>query len=110
MNIRVEEYLRADGSNPFRRWREALDPIAEAKVIIAVSRLGAGNMSRVKWFDGIGECVIDWGPGYRIYLAWFEREVIMLYGGGTKRRQSADIDRAKALHEECKARRRMRKA
>jgi putative component of toxin-antitoxin plasmid stabilization module len=28
-----------------------------------------GNASNVKRFAGIGECVIDWGPGYRIYLA-----------------------------------------
>ena len=107
MNIRVEEYLRADGSNPFRVWLEALDPLAEAKVIIAMTRLGAGNTSRVKWFAGIGEYVIDWGPGYRIYLARFGNELIVLYGGGTKKRQFVDIDLAKTLHAECKARRRM---
>jgi hypothetical protein len=28
----------------------------------------------------------------------------VLFGGGTKRRQQADIDRAKALHAEYKAR------
>jgi putative component of toxin-antitoxin plasmid stabilization module len=28
-----------------------------------------GNTSDVKWFAGIGEYVIDWDPGYRIYLA-----------------------------------------
>jgi len=26
-----------------------------------------GNTSNVKWFAGIGEYVINWGPGYRIY-------------------------------------------
>jgi putative component of toxin-antitoxin plasmid stabilization module len=28
-----------------------------------------GNKSSIKWFGGMGEYVIDWGPGYRIYLA-----------------------------------------
>jgi putative component of toxin-antitoxin plasmid stabilization module len=28
-----------------------------------------GNTSNVKWFAGIGEYVVDWDPGYRIYLA-----------------------------------------
>jgi putative addiction module killer protein len=51
-----------------------------------------------------GEYVIDWGPGYRIYLAKDGESLIVLYGGGTKRRQQSDIDRAKALHAEYKAR------
>lgn len=63
-----------------------------------------GNTSNVKWFSGIGEYVIDWGPGYRIYLAKDGESLIVLFGGGTKRRQQADIERAKALHSEYKAR------
>jgi putative addiction module killer protein len=63
-----------------------------------------GNTSGVKWFAGIGECVIEWGPGYRIYLAKDGESLIVLFGGGTKRRQQSDIDRAKALHAEYKAR------
>ena len=60
--------------------------------------------SSVKWFDGIGEYVIDWGPGYRICLASDGDRLIVLFGGGTKRGQQRDIDRAKALHVEYKAR------
>ena len=58
----------------------------------------------VKWFSGIGEYVIDWGPGYRIYLAKDGNALIVLFGGGTKRRQQADIDRAVVLHMEYKSR------
>ena len=63
-----------------------------------------GNISNVKWFAGIGEYVIDWGPGYRIYLAKDGESLIVLFGGGTKRRQQANIARARALHAEYKAR------
>jgi len=63
-----------------------------------------GNLSRVKWFAGIGEYVIDWGPGYRIYLARDGEDLIILFGGGTKRHQQIDITRAKMLHEEFKQR------
>jgi putative addiction module killer protein len=52
----------------------------------------------------MGECVIDWGPGYRIYLAKDGDTLIVLFGGGTKRSQQRDIDRAKALLSEYKAR------
>ena len=104
MSLRVEEYIRADGSIPYRTWFESLEPQAAAKVAVATVRLGMGNTSSVKWFEGIGEYVIDWGPGYRLYLARDGDELIILYGGGTKRRQRADIARAKALHAEYKAR------
>jgi len=73
-------------------------------VTTAKVRLELGNTSSVKWFDGIGEYKIDWGPGYRIYLAEDGNTLIVLFGGGTKRGQQRDIDRGKALHTEYKAR------
>jgi putative addiction module killer protein len=69
MGTRVMELLQEDGTNPFAEWFDRLDAIAAAKVTTAVVRIGLGNLSNVKWFEGIGEFRIDWGPGYRIYLA-----------------------------------------
>ena len=68
-----------------RTWFDSLDPQAAAKVLTATLRLELGNTSNVKWFSGIGEYVIDWGPGYRIYLAKDGNTLIVLFGGGTKR-------------------------
>jgi len=104
MNIVVEEYVRADGSNPYKKWFDYLDSLAAAKITTAKLRLELGNTSNVKWFDGIGEYKIDWGPGYRIYLAKDGDTLIVLFGGGTKRRQKQDIDQAIALHAEYKFR------
>ena len=104
MPFRVEEYLRTDGSSPYKRWFDALDVHAAAKVTTAKMRLALGNTSSVKWFDGIGEYVIDWGPGYRIYLAKDGEALIVLFGGGTKRGQQRDIDHAKELLAEYKLR------
>ena len=104
MKIRVEEYIRPDGSSPYKDWFDGLDAQAAAKVTTAKLRMELGNISNVKWFAGIGECVIDWGPGYRIYLAKDGESLIVLVGDGTKRRQQADIVRAKELHAEFKAR------
>jgi putative addiction module killer protein len=53
-----------------------------------------GNLSNVQWFRGIGELRIDWGAGYRIYLAKDGLRIILLLGGGTKKRQQKDIDQA----------------
>jgi putative addiction module killer protein len=107
MSIRVEEYVREDGSNPYKKWFDGLDPQGAAKVATAKWRLELGNTSSIKWFAGMGECVIDWGPGYRIYLARDGETLIVLFGGGTKRGQRADIERAKALLAEYKARKKV---
>lgn len=104
VTIRVEEYIRPDGTNPYKAWFDGLDVQAAAKVVTAKLRMELGHTSNIKWFAGIGEYVIDWGPGYRIYLAKDGDSLIILFGGGTKRRRRADIERVKVLHLEYKAR------
>ena len=42
--------------------------------------------------------------GYRIYLAKDGLKIIILIGGGTKKRQQTDIDEAVALWEDYKRR------
>ena len=70
----------------------------------ATLRLEMGNSSNVKWIGTIGEYRIDWGPGYRLYLGRDGEALIILLVGGTKRRQQADIEKAKTLFAEYKAR------
>lgn len=83
-------------------------PIAAAKVSVAAARMEQGNLSNVEWFRGIGEYKIDWGPGYRIYLAKDGLKIIVLLGGG-KKRQQKDIDRALALWDDYKRRKALAK-
>ncbi len=104
MAMKVEEYVREDASNPYKQWFDGLTSQAAAKVTVAKLRMEPGNTSSIKWFDGMGEYTIDWGPGYRIYLAKDGDTLIVLFGGGTKRGQQRDIDKAKALLAEYKAR------
>jgi len=102
--VRVEEYIQKDGSSPYKKWFDTLGNQAAARVAIAIYRLQLGNTSSVKWFEGIGEYKIDWGPGYRIYLAKDGHDLIILFGGGTKKSQPADIVKAKRLWTEYKER------
>ncbi len=104
MVIKVVEYVREDGSNPFKEWFDDLDAQAAAKVATATLRLEMGNTSNVKWIGTIGEYRIDWGPGYRLYLGKDGEALIILLVGGTKKRQQPDIERAKNLFAEYKAR------
>ena len=102
--LKIQEYIREDGSNPYEKWFESLDRQAAIKITVAKTRLELGNTSSIKWFDSIGEYKIDWGPGYRIYLAKEGEKLIILFGGGTKKKQTCDIKKSKELFEEYKAR------
>lgn len=107
--MQVMEYLREDGSCPYKKWFDCLDTQAAAKVATAIYRLESGNTSAIKWFGGLGEYRIDWGPGYRIYLMQDGDDLIVLFGGGTKRNQQKDIDKAYSLVTEFKERKKLQR-
>ncbi|QPJ64011.1 MAG: type II toxin-antitoxin system RelE/ParE family toxin [Candidatus Nitrohelix vancouverensis] len=103
--MEIREYLLEDGSSPFADWFDGLEAQAALKVNTYITRIGNGNVSAVKSIGaGVHECVIDWGPGYRVYLGKDGDKLIILLGGGTKKRQQKDIERAKLLWREYKKR------
>ncbi len=71
---------------------------AAAKVAIAVTRMAQGNLSNTKRVGGgIQEFRIGFGPGYRMYFGRDGERLVILLGGGTKKRQRDDIHRAQNL-------------
>jgi putative addiction module killer protein len=95
--MQVLEYLDAENHSPFRRWFDDLDARAAAKVTIALARLEQGNLSNAKSVgSGLQEYRIDFGPGYRVYFGRDADTLIILLGGGTKKRQRQDIAMAHA--------------
>ena len=104
----VLEYIKEDGSSPYKTWFDSLNVQAAAKVAVAKARLELGNTSSIKWFAGIGEYRIDRGPGYRVYLLQDGNDLIVLFGGGTKKKQQKDIKRAIELSKEYKIRKKQR--
>ena len=48
MKIRLEEYIRDDGANPYQEWFNGLDAQAAAKVTTAKARLELGNTSNIE--------------------------------------------------------------
>lgn len=104
--IEIDEYLNEAGDSPFGEWFAGLDPIAAAKVTVALARIARGATSNLKGVgDGLMEYRIDFGPGYRIYLAWSGKRLVILLGGGDKRRQGNNIEAAKVRWTNYKARR-----
>ena len=75
----------------------ALDPSPAAKVGIALTRMEQGNFSNGRSVGkGVWEYKIDFGPGYRIYFGRDGDALVILLGGGIKKRQSRDIQEAQA--------------
>jgi len=103
--IEVREYVAADGSNPYRKWFNSLNAQAAAKVAMAATRMEQGNLSSAKGVGaGLCEYSIDFGPGYRVYFGRDGDRLVILLGGGTKKRQQEDIRRAQALWVDYKRR------
>ena len=90
--ITIREYLDQKGRSPFAKWFEGLNAPAAAKVTTALVRIEQGNLSNVKGVgSGVFEYRIDFGPGYRIYFGKDGETIVILLGGGTKKRQNEDI-------------------
>jgi len=103
--IELREYTDPHGRSPFQQWFEDLDAHAAAKVTVALARLEQGNVSNVKGVGGgVLELRIDYGPGYRVYFGKYGAHLVILLGGGTKKRQNRDIRTAQDLWTTYKAR------
>ena len=109
-SVVIEEYVDASGFSAFGDWFGALAPVAAAKVTVAITRIARGAVSNVKGVgDGVLEYRIDSGPGYRIYFGRDGNRLVILVGGGTKRRQDRDIEAAKSRWADYKARKKDRR-
>ncbi len=65
------------------------------------------NISNVKAVgQGVSEYKINVGPGYRVYFGKDGDTLVILLGGGTKKRQSRDIEAAQSLWKDYKRRKR----
>ena len=85
----------------FHRWITTLpDQRAAERISARLYRVSNGLLGDVKYFDGIAELRIDYGPGYRIYFTQRGQTIIVLLCGGDKSTQSRDITRAKSLAQE----------
>ncbi len=93
--------IRVVETAEFADWLSGLrDAGARARINVRINRARGGTLGDVKFFDGIGEMRIDFGPGYRVYFVKQGAGIVILLCGGDKRRQSADIERAKRLARE----------
>lgn len=85
----------------FSKWIKGLRDRKAAEIVARrIVRVQSGLMGDVKFFDGIGELRIDYGPGYRVYFARQGKVLIILLCGGDKNSQRRDIVKAREMAKE----------
>lgn len=103
----IREYLDRLGRSPFERWFERLNDEAQARINVSLARVRNGNFSTMKAVgSGVLEMRLDFGAGYRVYCGKDGETLVILLGGGTKKRQQGDIATAQVLWQEYKKRKR----
>ena len=103
--IDVREYLDTKGRSPYAAWFDNLNAEAAAKIAAAVTRISLGNFSNVEGVGhGVFEYKLDFGPGYRVYFGKDGEALVILLGGGTKKRQRRDIEAALANWQDYRRR------
>jgi len=103
--IEIREYVDVLGRNFFERWLKKQDVMTRTRISVALGRVEAGNLSAMKGIGaGLSEIRLNFGPGYRLYCGMDSDVLVILLGGGTKRRQQADIEEAGLLWQEFKNR------
>ena len=106
--IEIRTYVDYEGGSPYAKWFNSLNAPAAAKVVTALVRMEQGNMSNTKRVgSGVFECRIDFGPGYRVYFGKDGNTLIILLGGGTKKRQQNDIQKAWKIWKDYKKRKKL---
>jgi putative addiction module killer protein len=92
MVYRIEQFRETGNFSPFATWFDSLDAVTAARIDRYIRRLEAGNFGSAKVLqEGVSELKMDFGPGYRVYFGRDGKTIIILLGGGSKKRQSADI-------------------
>ena len=83
----------------FTEWLAGLkDGVVRGAVVARIKRLALGLMGDVEPVgDGLSELRVHLGAGWRVYFVQHGQTVIVLLCGGSKRTQTKDIQRAKAL-------------
>jgi putative addiction module killer protein len=97
-------YRSASGYAPYREYLDSLqDRRGAAKIKTRVRRAQMGNLGDHRSVGGgVVELRIDYGPGYRVYLAQHGDAVIVLLCAGDKHSQQKDIANAQTYWQDYK--------
>ena len=99
--------LQAIETDEFSGWLQGLKDLqGKARIVKQVQRIQLAERYVGDWKavgGGVIEVRLAFGPGYRLYTSIEGNAVLLLLVGGDKSSQTSDIDKARALLAEWKA-------
>ena len=99
--VEIRYYQTLSEKRPFQEWLDALDAPLQQIVAVRLARVRRGLFGDAASVgEGVFELKLDLGPGYRIYYGQVGRIVVILLHAGEKKRQSADIQKARAFWQD----------
>ncbi|SDH64683.1 putative addiction module killer protein [Janthinobacterium sp. YR213] len=96
MMYEIRHYLTSSGRDLYTEWlKRQRDNTARVAIVRRVLRMIPGNFGDHKFCrDGVWELRIDVGPGYRVYYAIADGQIILLLcGGASAWRQAHAVER-----------------
>lgn len=100
----IDIYQTADGKEPLTEWLDSLkDREGRRTILVRIQRIRQGNFGDCEPVnDGVHELRIHFGPGYRVYFAHIGNKLVLLLGGGLKKKQDSDIKKCKVYLDDYK--------
>jgi putative addiction module killer protein len=98
----IELYETVEGEIPYLVWFESIrDVKTRYRVDAQIRKVRRGNLGACKPVGcGVTELILDFGPGYRIYIGQLGATVVVLLSGGDKSSQTYDIQLSKDYWED----------
>ncbi len=98
-------YEAEDGSQPFSDWLDSIrDVMTKGRIDARIRKIEQGSFGD-HWHlgEGVYEARLDFGPGWRVYFGVGPGKIVLLWGG-TKKKQTSDIKKAKGFWTDYKRR------
>ena len=101
----VRLYVTPDGRTPYVSWIRRLNERAKDRIDARVTRLALGHLGKNRSVGkGVVELILDFGPGYRVYIGQEGFRAVILLCGGDKSTQKADINNAQEYWQDYQER------
>lgn len=102
--MEVKIYQNEHSDNPFISWLESIkDTTTQLRIRKRLRRIEDKNFGDFEPVgDGVFELRMHFGPGYRVYFGYINKEIILLLCGGDKGSQVKDIQKAKLFWQDYK--------
>ena len=89
---KLNQYRDDNNGVPYEEWESSLPSVMAARITKYVKRMENGNFGNSEPVgSGVSELKINLGPGYRVYYGQDGDTLVILLGGGSKKRQSRDV-------------------